>query len=464
MSLQLVAANLKDLSFSRYHSNLKLDYASGVSAITVYSISKFEVNQPILIGEFGSESSEIILSHASTAPSGYTITLASSLVKPHQKDSPVSFLPFDQIEFSHASTLTGAKTLIGSSPYTINPEQDEMVFEDSTNTSGYYFTRYKNSISGNYSDYSDGIPYTGLPSNTVGSAIDTAMNELGTHFSENLTFGMMIGFSRQMLKLVRGKLKSWNRYIEYDYNFGTVSQGVRRFALPTTAYDQFSNKSIKSLRVRDGLPLTPIDRNEYLQQTEDVTYTEVATQAAVAAVSLVLDDTSDLDDTGSVSVYKSGTKYTIEYTANDRTTNTLTVAADQITVILPVDSPVWQGIEEGEAEFFSVQDGYVYLWPVPDSSFEGNNLTGDFLTDIEDIDSQMDVITGVKYDCLIPYLKYKIRAVTENNGKEDLKDPSYQEFRELLQDAVKNEPIPESFAFRPRGRVISGGRASNNNR
>mgnify|MGYP007099590522 CR=1 FL=1 len=464
MSLQPIVANLKDLSFSRYHSNLNADFASGVSSITVYSISQFAINQPILIGEYGSEGSEIILTHAGTSPTGNSIVLASATVKSHSKDTPVTILPFNQIEFSWSATLTGSKSLLGTSPYTIDPEQEEMTYEDSTNTSGYYFTRYKNSLTSLYSDYSDGIPYSGLPINTVGYAIDTAMNELHTSFTEKLTFSMMIGFAKQMLKLVRGKLKAWNRYTEYGYNFGTVSMGVRRFALPSTVYDQFSNRSIKSLRVGDGLPLTPIDRNEYLQQTENASYTEVATQAAIAAVSLVLDDTSDLDDDGSITVYVSGTKYTIEYTVNTRSTNTLTVAADQITVILPVDTPVWQGVTESTPEFFSVQDGYVYLWPMITSDFEGRNLTGDYLTDIEDIDSQMDVITGVKFDCLTPYLKFKIRAVTEGNGLEDLKDPSYQEFRELLQDAVRNEPLNESVGFRPRTTVVSGGRASDNNR
>ena len=59
---------------------------------------------------------------------------------------------------------------------------------------------------------------------------------------------------------------------------------------------------------------------------------------------------------------------------------------------------------------------------------------------------------------LIPYLKFKIRSVTENNGKEDLKDPSYAEFRELLQDAIKNDGSAEIDSFRPRAGAIYGGR------
>lgn len=464
MSLQPVVANNKELGLTRYHSNLNLDHNSSVSSITLYSISQFNIDQILLIGEWGSEGSEIIKTHASTVPSGSTVVLASALVKAHPKDTPVSILAFDQIEFSHATTLTGSKTLLGSSPYTIDPEQDEMVYEDASNTSGYYFTRYKNSITGNYSDYSDGIPYSGLPINTVGYAIDTSMNELHAEFSEKLTFAMLIGFSKQMLKLIRGKMKNWNRYIEYEYNFGTMTQGLRRVALPETVYDQNSNRSIKNIRIGNNLPLIPIDKSEYLQETEDVTYTEVATEASAGDTSLVLDDTSDLDDDGSIDVYVSGTKYTLTYTTNTRSTNTLSgipaSGTGAITVTLPVDTSVWQGVTVYDPVYFSVQDGFIYFWPVASSDYEGRNILGDFSTDIEDIDSQMDVITGFKFDCLIPYLKYKIRAVLENNGKEDLTDPSYQEFRELLNDATRMEPLPESAGFRPRKNVIAGGRAS----
>lgn len=456
MSLQPVVANNSDLGVARYHSNLSDDFAAGVSSVTLYSVSQFGINQVLLFGTWGSEGAEIVKTHSVTAPSGFTVTLASALTKPHAKDTLVSIIAFDQIEFSHAPTLAGSKSVLILS--NLDPEQDEMLYEDSTNTSGYYFTRYKNSITGLFSDYSDGIPYSGLPVNTVGYAIDSAMSELNQPFTQRLTFAMTIGFAKDMLALVRGKLVSWNKYHEYDQVFGTVSQGVRRYALPTAVYDQDSNASIKTLRVGNGLPLTAISRDEYLEKTENATYTEVATQAVAGDTSLVLDDTSDLDDEGSIAVYVSGVKYTITYTTNTRSTNTLSgipaSGTGAITVTTPVDSPVWQGVEENDPTFFSVWGGYVYLWPMASDTYEGRNLTGDYLTDIEDIDSQMDVLSGNYYNMLKPYLRFRIRGVVENNGLENLQDPSYLQFRELLQDAIKNEPLETHTAFYPRSRAV----------
>lgn len=449
--------NNRELSLNRNGSNLKLDYASGVGAITVYSITQFAVNQVLCIGEFGSESAEIVKTHASTAPTGFTVTLASNLTKSHQKDAPVIILDFDQVEFLHAATLTGEKSALGSVT-TIDPESDLMTYNDTTNTSGYYFTRYKNSITTTYSDYSDGVPYTGLPEDTVGYAINQAMTDLHASFNDTLTYSKLLSWTNQMLRLVRGKKKAWSNNQEFDYEVAEIVMGTRRYALPVTLYDKNSNRTVLNVKVGNEVPLLYFDRSEYLQATEDVVYTEVATQAGIGATSLVLDDTADLSDSGTVDVFVSGVKYSVEYTVNTRSTNTLTVAADQITVIFPVDSPVWQDIEEDQPQFYNISDGYLYLWPMADSDYEGRNIIMDFYTDIVSVDSDMDVITGPRFDMLVHYLKFKIRGVLENNGVEDLKDPDYQQFREILTDAIRLEELGEIKSFRPRQVAVYGGR------
>jgi hypothetical protein len=456
MSVQPIIVANKELDLiSIYHSSLKKDYAAGVGSVEIYNINQFAINIICVIGDYGNEGSEIIKTHASTAPTGNTVTFASNTTKPHSKDTPIHIYAFDQIEFSHADTLTGSKSVLGSIQ-NLDPTQSEVGYNDTANTSGYYFTRYKNSITGNFSDYSDGIPYSGLPINTVGYAIDTAMNELDAKFSETLTFTKLIGVSRQMLKLVRGKMKAWSKYQEYDYLVGTASQGTNKIPVPNTLYDKNSNRSVLNVRIgSNGIPLNQIDRDEYLRLSDDSRNTTVVTQAAIAATSIVLADTSDLDDSGSIDIFVSGVKYTISYSVNTRSTNTLSgIGTDQITIIIPVSTEVWQNAEYGTPEYFNVSDGYLYFWPMVSSSYEGRNIVMDFYTDIEEIDSQMDVILGTKFDMLIPYLKWKIRTFTENNGKEDLKDPSLSEFRELLNDAKANDAGAEEQGFRPRNRNV----------
>jgi hypothetical protein len=455
MATRTITINIQPLFEEVNYSNLSLPVVLGAGVINVYNIANFAINQVLCIGEPGSKGSEIIKTHASTAPTGTTVTLASNLTKDHAKDNRVYIINYNQVEYSHADTETGSKSVLATN--SIDAENIENFYRDTSSSSGYYFTRFLNNILSTNSAYSDPIPFGGIAYNTVGYAIQSAMADLGAEFGTppTLTFEKLLRDARQMLRLVRGKMKAWSKYQEYDYIAGTISQGVRRIAVPATLYDKNSNRSVLNVRIGNGSPLEPIDREEYLSKLDEAVYTEVATQAEIAATSLVLDDTSDLDDSGSVDVYVSGTKYTITYTTNTRSTNTLSgIATDQITAILPVDSATWQNVEEGTPEVFNVSDGYLYVWPMISDSYEGRNLFMDFYTDIETIDSQSDVILGTKYDMLIPYLKWKIRAVTENNGKEDMKDPSYGEFRELLTDAKSNDLSAEVNGFYPRNRSV----------
>lgn len=460
-ALKPLIASHPELFINRDGSKLNASIASGVSTIDAYSISKFAIDQIILIGELGSEGSEIIKTHASTAPSGNTITLASTTVKAHQKDAPVTILPYDKIEFSYATADGESKTVLTTDD--IDAERMHNLYENDDYTSGVFYVRYKNSIETTFSDYSDAIAYTGLAKNTIGYAIETSMQELHVDFSSLLTLEMMFRWSNQMLRLVRGKMKSWNKYQETEV-IGTVEMGVRSYAMPTTIYDKNSDRSILNVRIGSSEPLTYIDKGEYTQGLIDRAYTEVATEASASDTSLILDDTSDLPATGSLAVYVSGTKYSITYTANDKDTNTLTVASDQITVTYPVDSQVWYNVSESYPDYYSVWDGRIYLWPMINTTHAGKNVTMDFYTDVETLDSQTDVVLGTKYDMLIPYLKFKIRAVTENNGKEDLSDPSYLQFRELLGDAIDNDRSAQVESFQPRSSSIYGGRSGNSRR
>jgi hypothetical protein len=452
-----ITAENSQLYLKRYHSNLSERSSVGDSTISVYSDERFSANIILGIGEPGNEESEIILTHPSTSPSGNTITLATTLAKAHPKDTPVYILSFDQIQFFHADTIAGAKTQLGSN-VTIDPGQESMIYEDTAHSSGYYFTRYYNSITLNTSDYSDPIPYSGKASNTFGYAVDTALEDTGASIGDILTYSMLISWANQMLRLVRGKRKVWSNYQKFDEDLGTMTMGLRRIAMPSDAYDQNTNKSILNLKIGNGLPMTYMDRSEYLQATDDVVYTEVATLAVVSGTSLVLDSTEDLPDTGSVSVYVLGTKYTVEYTANNRTTGTLTVATDQITYAFPVDSPVWYNVEEGDPEFYSIWDGYIYFWPMITSTYEGMRILADYYTDIEAVDSDADVIVGPRFDMLVHYLKWKIRGKINNNGLEDLTDPAYIQFSEVLRDATRLEDSGQINTFRPRDIAVSGGR------
>ncbi|GAG36059.1 unnamed protein product, partial [marine sediment metagenome] len=51
--------------------------AAAGTSLTVQSIKEFAINQILCIGELGEEETEIVKTHASTTPTGTTITLVT---------------------------------------------------------------------------------------------------------------------------------------------------------------------------------------------------------------------------------------------------------------------------------------------------------------------------------------------------------------------------------------------------
>jgi hypothetical protein len=437
-----ITINNNELTDNAYSTSLSSSATAAEGTLTVYSISNLAVDNILILGDFGSEGAEIIKTHAETSPSGTTVTLASNLVKSHSKDTKVTVIPYDQVQFYNATAATGDKTQCGSN-VNVNAESNDTKYTDTTYGSGYYFVRFYDSINGNHSDYSDPIPYGGLSANTAGYVINSAMNEMKKEFTDDLTFQMLLDEINSCLRYVRGKLKRWSNLQEYDYVLDQQNRGEYKWALPTDYYDKNSNRSMLQVRVDDHL--TYADKTEFNEYFEDVVMTQVATQAEVGATSLVLDSTDDLPETGTIHYYIGNTQYSVAYTANDQSTNTLTTAA--LTVQTPVDTNIWYGESEDTPYYYSVWDGYLYIWPLCGASNYGKNIVLDYYTDIVEINSDADEITLARHDMVKHWLKWQIRNITENNGKLDFNDGDWLFFREILSDAIRRESSGQKYKW-----------------
>jgi len=261
MAKKLIVSNA-DLVEEVDTSNLSASATAGDSTLTVYSIAGFAINNVLLIGEFGQEGTEIIKTHGSTAPTGSTVTLVTTLSKSHPKDTKVYIIPYDKVQFYHADTTTGTKTLISTSD--VNEESTETRYTDTTYTSGYFFSRFYNSIDAGYSDYSDPIPYGGFDSNTVGSIIEVAMSETKKEFTDTLTYDSLVDEINACLRYVRGKLKRWSNVQEFNYELdAALVEDDYTWTLPTDYYDKNSNRSCLRVWITDKSDLTYVDKREF---------------------------------------------------------------------------------------------------------------------------------------------------------------------------------------------------------
>jgi hypothetical protein len=265
-----ITINNAELLEEAYQTSLSASATAASGTISVYSISNFAVNQVLLIGEFGQEGTEIIKTHATTAPSGTTITLASNLVKSHPKDVKVYVLSYDQAQFYHATTSAGSKTLLSTSD--IDEEALETIYTDTTYSSGYYFVRFYNSITADYSDYSDAIPYGGMATNTAGHIIQSAMKETKKDFTDVLTYEMLLDEINACLRYIRGKLKRWSNVQTFNYELDSaLVEDDYTWTLPTDYYDKNSNRSMLQIWLEDQDNLTYIDKQEFDDADRDTT-------------------------------------------------------------------------------------------------------------------------------------------------------------------------------------------------
>lgn len=445
------------LESSQQETFLTADVASGSSTITVSNISGFAVNQILIINPF-SEKSEIILTHASTSPSGSTITLkaATTTANTHYTGERVVLISYDQVEISNATTLAGSKSVLTTS--NLQPDQQTFVYNDTAGSTGYYFARFKNSITSAFSSYTDGLPVTGWVSNTVGYMINQALKRINKNLGELLTKEFFYNEINECLRKIKGKQLRWPEHAEEDYIAGQAIRGINTITLPSDIYDNNTNKSITGVRIGTDSNLTYLDPTAFESQKVGVAQTQVRTQASATDTSLAVDNSYDFDDSGALSIYVSGTKYSPTYTGVTRDdlsgatgafTGVPSSGDGSITVTIPVDTNVWQGETEGTPQFFTVRDGELEFWPLVDSSNDDTNIYLDYDKVATEVNSDGDEIDLQRYGVVLDYITWKAEATAKNDGKLDMNSGWYLSYKESLNDAIRTSVSGKKFRWKP---------------
>lgn len=448
---------------------LTADAASGGSTASVKNITGFAVSQVILLGELGEENAEVILLHASSAPSGTTITFASNLVRTHAAGTRVRALLFNQFELSHADTATGSKTVLtvsggeppsslGTGLVAIDPTQRVQKYRDTSETTGFYFARYYHSIDTAFGNYTDALAYGGWAANTAGYIINAALRRLGVSISEKLTWQTLIDEMNECLRFIQGKQIRWPKHYSDNAIIGQTARGIHELTLPSDIYDDNSNKSINAVRIGDSLRLQYRSPSDFEDILGTALVTQVRTAASANDTTLAVDNSYDFADSGSVSVYVSGTKYTITYTGITRDDAEGATAVfsgipasgtGSITVTIPVDTNVWQNEEEGEPLVYTVRNGKLAHWPLANGSNDNENVYMDYSTVATSVDSDGDEIDSDRYDMVLDYLTWKIHGHERNDGVPDLANSYYLSFKEKLNDAIRTLKSGRMFRMIP---------------
>ncbi len=258
-------ADNRELLTNAKYAFLVDNYSSASTSVVVTNASDFSADKFVLLGNFGSENSEIrrVLSTNNTTQ---TITFTAATTFAHNESTKISIIPYNQIifyrttttTFSASAPLTGFNSIQANSWFT--------TFDDDTNSTGYGWFKLYNSVSTLMSAASNPIPYTGFARDTIKQLFDGVLSLLNNKELKIVTTDDLYIWSNEGYEMLRNSLNMVNQ--EYGAQISqpiSVVSGTSEYLLAT----DFGN--LINITDQQDLEIPFISLNKTLQYDGNVT-------------------------------------------------------------------------------------------------------------------------------------------------------------------------------------------------
>lgn len=444
------------------------DVVFGGSTFRIQNIVGFEgvstsSGQIVCIGEIGGERTELL---RTSNTSGYNpsqaykeVTLRDTLTFDHPQDTPVYIIDWNRIQLDWASSVAGSKSTMFAYPVYINPTQTETLIKETTQTNGFYFTKFNETIGNTNSDYSDAIPFAGYDDNMVASIKQRALDDLGEEVDgviiTNEYLNQCLWEARREYHEAPGKRPFRRKFGEI---IGTALTGSYRIELPTTVEKSQSAENIYGVRIGTQQNMTYYDKKSWDFDYRSRPHTFLTTAYTIGNQDLYLSNVRDFADSGSVQV--EGT--TIGYSAKSNTGGTMRINSAGAWNT-SVGSDVFQNTSYGLPTQFTVfadpgGSSYIYYNRPLDTIYVGQNIYLDYYRTLVGFDSDADVLDEPKYDMFIDYLKFKIKerrskgniaVIHTRTGQAVIADADYQEWNRKKGEALATEHLETDIRIFP---------------
>lgn len=432
-------------------SFLAADTSAGVSSLVVDNITGFATGQTIIIGEMGDENSEIVSING--APSGSTLVLLTATVFAHASSTPVRLVLYNQVEFSSAPTVTGVKSVL--STVNVWADNDSTNYIDTSATTGYYFGRFKNSVSGLFSAYSAPIPVTGYDDNTLWSVKNRALVELGEVRSDLITDDFLNGAVAEGRRMADQNPATfrWSFRTKFDVIIGYMLAGQYQIAAPTDLRDRNTYKNILGVRMgQQNRPCVYQDRVRFNQNYLNVSHTTLANAVLVGATTITLTNSRDFDASGVLTVASgvlgSGV-VTISYTSNNKTTGVLSGVTGVPAAGFATALDVWQRYVPGLPTAYTIDGGMLSFDSPLLTTYDGQNVHMDYYSAMSAMTADSDTFDEPFYDLYVSWLKWKIKYLKANGKIDRDGDTDFKDFVTGLGNLIAQETPGQRISFIP---------------
>lgn len=431
---------------------LSNNFAIGVTALTVDNAIDFNSgNSILLLGYMGAENCEFGYASAHT---DQTITL-SATKQPHNRGDLVQQINYDQIEISKSSTFGGSYSVLSTLTLFVT-QQKTIYFDPSGLTTDYYKLRWKNSVTGAFSGYSDPISVAAYPENSVGSIINPVLMAMG--ISENdpkIDTAFCIQALDDARKYVKQKLygirHAWLAQFEFPIQ---VLAGSNFVYLPEDIDFNETDRSMLSGRFITNNVLAPfnlkyIDKRSWNQVAFNVGGSTTVGETAINATELNVFSAGDFIPANNEGVgYIATTEFDqttlqFSYTGIDLAGKKLTgvtgidrIIPDgtQVWVTPTIAQPIWYTVYNNDEETGGL--GKIVFDRIIPDSMQGNNFYIDYYKKFLSVTNLYQRLPEPYREIYKWYLRYAIKYRKDITTSET--DPDYVKFTELVQALFDN--------------------------
>lgn len=429
------------------YTYLSNNFAIGETTLNVDNAIDFTSgNVILLLGSMGAENCEFGYASAHT---DQTFTVAATK-QPHNRGDLVSQVNYDQVEISKASTIDGVYAVLATLTLFVT-QQKTVQFDSAGLTTDYYKLRWKNSVTNEYSSYSEPVSVLSYPEESAGSIIDPVLNAMGVSPNDpKINTQFLINALDDARKLAKAKLygvrHAWLAQFEHPIK---VLAGSNFVYLPEDIDFNETDRSMLSGRFIMNNVLAPfnlkyIDKRSWNQVAFNVGGSITSVVALIGAATIDLVSAGDfIPGTSGGVAYVATTDFDqtilqIEYTGVDLVNNQLTgvtgidrdiPAGTQIWVTPTIAQPIWYTVYNNDTETGG-RGKIVFDRIIPDS-MQGNNFYVDYYKKFLKVTDLYQRIPEPYRDIYKPYLRYAIKYRKDITINKD-SDSDYKEFTELL--------------------------------
>lgn len=407
------------------------DILPGATTLPVPNTTGFSATGLILAGSIGSTNAEF---RQYSAISVSTITSAA-LQFPHNRGDVIQNVTYDQVDIEFGPSAVGPFALFGT--FLLQPTQETTIIQHTAGTlTSFYRIRFRNSLTGNVTDYSPVVSPSTLDPRSCGYMFDelktlTGVAENDTAITTDFLLDALNEGRQYFDTLTHGFHWDWRESFENPIK---LLAGTNFIMLPTDIDFSDTNRSVLALRYPRDNYLTPIhlnyvdkrDWNIISYQTKGSTN---PTAVLIGATTIPLVNNGDFFVTGG-DAFVATDSYNqqimqIAYTGIDPVTNEL-LGVTGVTRNIPIGTQIFAFPSINVPYNYTVAEDRILFDRIIPDSLQGTNVYIDYYKRLFSMTNINDVMPERYRDMYKPYLRYKIKK--RRDPTTPITDTDYVEF------------------------------------